>query len=134
MTKAREMLETSPGSFNLDAGLLAGTIEALSECANTVTQCADACLSEENVADLAKCIRLNLDCADICLAGGRVLSRQTEYDANVTRTVIEACAAVCKGCGDECENHSEHMAHCRTCAESCRRSEQACRELLSAIG
>lgn len=133
MTKTEEMLNTYPRSFNLDAGLLARTIEALVECANTSTQCADACLSEEDVSALAKCIRLNLDCADICLSAGRVISRQTEYDANVTRPVLEACAAVCKSCADECEQHAEHMPHCRICAESCRRSEQACRELLGAI-
>ena len=88
MAKVQEMLETYPRSFNVDADLLARTIEALVECANTCTQCADACLSESDVANLAKCIRLNLDCADVCVATSRVASRQTEYDANLTR-----CAA-----------------------------------------
>jgi hypothetical protein len=55
------------------------------ECAQACTACADACLSEQNVADLAKCIRSNLDCADICDTTGRVLSRHTGYDANITR-------------------------------------------------
>lgn len=131
--KAHEMLEAYPRSFNVDASQLARTIEALVECANTCTQCADACLSEQDVASLAKCIRLNLDCADVCTATSRVVSRQTEYDANVTRTQLEACIAVCKSCGDECERHAERMAHCRICAESCRRGEEACRELLSVI-
>ena len=133
VTKAREMLDTYPRSFNIDAEVLARTIEAMTECANTCTQCADACLSEDHVEAMAKCIRLNLDCADVCLAASRVLSRQTEYDANVTRAVVEACAAVCKSCGDECQSHGEAMAHCAICAESCRRCEQACQELLSAI-
>ncbi len=38
-----------------------------------------------------KYIRRNLDCADVCTATGRVVSRQTEYDANVTRPRLEAC-------------------------------------------
>jgi hypothetical protein len=76
MAKVQEMLETYPRSFNVDADLLARTIEALVECANTCTQCADACLSESDVANLAKCIRLNLDCADVCVATSRVASRQ----------------------------------------------------------
>ncbi|HEV2768471.1 MAG TPA: hypothetical protein VGV63_12290 [Acidimicrobiales bacterium] len=63
----------------------------------------------------------------------RSLSRQTEYDANLTRPLLEACAAACKSCGDECVSHSEHMGHCRICAESCRRCEQACRQLLEVI-
>ena len=133
MTHAREMLDTYPRSFNVDADLLTRTIEALVDCANTCTQCADACLSEQQLSELAKCIRLNLDCADICTATSRVVSRQTEYDANVTRAILEACATVCKSCGDECDRHAGHMAHCRVCAESCRRCEQACRELLQAM-
>lgn len=133
MAKAQEMLETYPRSFSVDAGVLAAAIEALIECANTCTQCADACLSEQDVAAMVKCIRLNLDCADVCTATSRVVSRQTEYDANVTRAQLEACIAACKSCGDECERHGEHMAHCRVCAESCRRCEQACRDLLAAM-
>lgn len=134
MARAKEMLETYPRSFNVDPDVLAKAINALVECANTCTQCADACLSEDEVAAMAKCIRTNLDCADVCLAASRVVSRQTEYDANVTRAVLEACIAACKSCGDECGGHAEHMAHCGICAESCRRCEQACRDLLSAIG
>ena len=133
MPKAMQMLETYPRSFNVDAALLAQAIEALTECANTCTQCADACLSEEDVQAMAKCIRLDLDCADICSTTSRVLSRQTEYDANVTRPVLAACIQVCKSCGDECEHHGQHMAHCKICAEGCRRCEQACRNLLDSI-
>ena len=133
MVKAREMLETYPRSFNVDGGLLARAIEVLTECANTCTQCADACLSEQDVAAVVKCVRLNLDCADICTATSRVVSRQTEYDANVTRAQLEACIAVCKSCGDECQGHAEHMGHCRVCAESCQRCEEVCRELVAAI-
>ena len=133
MPKAMEMLKTYPRTFNVDAGLLADVIEALIECANTCTQCADACLSEEDVRPLVKCIRLDLDCADVCWATSRVLSRQTEYDANVTRPVLEACVQVCNSCGDECEGHGQHMDHCKVCAESCRRCEKACRKLLESI-
>lgn len=134
MSPAREMLETYPHTFNVDGDVLARTIETLIDCANTCTQCADACLSEWALsAELAKCIRLNLDCADVCMATSRVISRQTEYDANLTRPLLEACATVCKSCGDECGRHGEHMDHCRVCADSCRRCESACRELLAAM-
>ncbi len=133
MPKVKDMLDTYPRTFNVDADLLARTIEALIECANTCSQCADACLSEDSVADLAKCIRLNLDCAEVCLVTSRSLSRQTEYDANLTRPLLEACAAACKSCGDECATHAAHMAHCGICAESCRRCEEVCREVLGAI-
>jgi hypothetical protein len=131
MSYAKQMLDTYPRSFNLDAGVLAAAIEALSDCAQACTACADDCLSEEQVQDLIKCIRLNLDCADVCAATIRVVSRQTEYDANVTRPLLEACIAACRSCGDECSSHAEMHEHCRICAEACRRCEQACQELLS---
>ncbi|MCX6465916.1 MAG: four-helix bundle copper-binding protein [Pseudonocardiales bacterium] len=84
---------------------------------------------------MVRCIRLDLDCADVCTATGRVLSRQTAYDAALTRAVLEACATACRTCGDECAAHGERgMEHCRVCAEACRRCEQACRALLSAAG
>lgn len=135
MSQAGQMLETYPRDFNVAKDALVRCIDACYECAQACTACADDCLSEENVAQLIKCIRLNQDCADICETTGRIVSRQTEYDANLTRPVVEACAQSCKSCGDECERHGEHgMEHCRICAEACRRCEQACRELLSAMG
>ena len=135
MSYAQQMTETYPRTFNVDAAVLVACIDACSDCAQACTACADACLSEDKVAELVKCIRLDLDCADVCATTGRVLSRQTEYDANVTRPVLEACIAACKSCGDECERHaSMGMEHCRVCAEACRRCEQACTELLAAMG
>ena len=133
MSYAKQMLDEHPRTFNLDADLLAEAIEALYDCAQACTACADDCLSEDSVGDLVRCIRINLDCADQCIATGRVLSRQTEYDANVTRAVVEACEQVCRSCADECEAHADHHDHCRVCAEACRRCEQACRRVLDAI-
>lgn len=135
MTIAERILDTYPGDLKVDKTLLARCIEACSECEEACTACADGCLSEQGqVESLVKCIRLNLDCADICAATARVVSRQTEYDANVTRPQLEAGIAACKSCGDECEIHAQHgMEHCRVCAEQCRTCEQACKELLQAI-
>jgi hypothetical protein len=133
MAYARPLLEAYPGELNIDADVLSRCIEACYECSQACTACADACLSEENVAELIKCIRLNEDCADVCAVAGRVASRQTEYDANVTRTVVQACAGTCRACGDECERHAAHHEHCRICAEACRRCEAACQELVRAV-
>ena len=135
MTAAAQMLETYPQDLgSIDREKLIACIEACLECAQACTACADACLAEDMVADLRTCIRTNLDCADVCEATGRVLSRHTGYDADLTRAVLEACAAACKACGDECGGHAEMHEHCRVCAESCRRCEQACRELISSLG
>lgn len=134
MSNAQAMLDTYPREFNVDAGVLAACVDACYECAQTCTACADDCLSEPSVAELVKCIRLNQDCADVCVAAGRVANRQTEYDANVTRSIVEACVAACRACGEECERHASMHRHCAICAEACRRCEQACLDLLNAIG
>jgi hypothetical protein len=135
MSQTAQMLETYPADLGgVDREALTRCIDECFTCAQACTACADACLSEKSVADLTKCIRSNLDCADICDTTGRVLSRHTGYDANLTRATLEACATACKACGDECERHAGHHDHCRVCAESCRRCEQACRELLATLG
>jgi hypothetical protein len=128
-----QMLETYPAEINLDRGKLAATIDALIGCSEACTACADACLSEDMVAELTKCIRTNLDCADICATTARVLSRHTGYDANVSRSLLEACATACRSCGDECANHADMHQHCRICADACRACEQACRDLLASM-
>ena len=133
MSYARQMLDSYPRTFNLDAGVLAATVDALSDCAQACTADVDADLSEQDLAEMVKCIRLCLDCLDVCTAAIGVTSRLAEYDANVIRPMLEACVAICKSCGDECERHAQHHAHCRVCAEACRRCEQACREFLAAM-
>lgn len=133
MTRAAEMLDTTPAHVDLDRDALAECIAACVECAQACTACAGACLSEADVAAMVRRIRLDLDCADVCTATSRVLSRRTAYDAAVTRAVLEACATACRSCGDECSTHGgAGMEHCRVCAGACRRCERACRALLDA--
>jgi hypothetical protein len=79
---------------------------------------------------MVTCIRLCWDCADVCTATLGVVTRQTAYDASVTRPLLEACIAACISCGNECERHARHHEHRRICEQACRRCEQACRELL----
>ena len=133
MSHVKEMLESHPWPGNVDRDELSRCIAACYECGQTCTSCADACLSEESVADLRKCIRLDLDCAAICLATGEVLTRQTEYDAPTSKAQLQACREACRTCAEECEGHADHHEHCRICAEACRRCEQACESLLSAM-
>jgi hypothetical protein len=113
--------------------VLAAAIDALSDCAQACIADTEADLSEQNLAEMVKCIRLCLDCTDVCTATMGIVSRQAEYDANVTRPLLQACVAICKSCGDECERHAPHYAHCRICAEACQRCEHACRDLLDAL-
>jgi uncharacterized protein DUF326 len=132
MSYARQMLDAHPVAVTVDADLLAATIDAVSDCAQACTADTDADLSEQNLAEMVTCIRLCLNCTDICTATAGVISRLAGYDPGATRPLLQACAAICKSCGDECERHAG-MPHCRVCAEACRRCERACRELLDAL-
>jgi hypothetical protein len=134
MSQAIAMLRTYPARLDVDRAVLADCIEACFDCAQACTACADACLSESMVHELTKCIRTNLDCADICDATGRVLSRHTGYDADLTRSIVLACAQACEACARECSVHAGMHEHCRICAEACLRCEAACESLLAALG
>jgi hypothetical protein len=133
MSYARAMLDTYSRAFDVDAGVLAAAIDALSNCAQACAADTAADLSAPNLAEMVRCIRLCLDCADICTAALTVTSRLVDYDPAVLRPLLESCVASCRSCGDECERHAAHHAHCRVCAEACRRCERACRDLLGAL-
>ena len=133
MSYARQMLDTFSRTVSVDPGVLAAAIDAMSDCAQACTADNAADLGEHNLAEMVRCIRLCLDCADVCVATAGVISRQADYDAHVVVPLLQACAAACKSCGDECERHARMHAHCRVCEQACRRSEQACRDLLAAL-
>ena len=133
MSYARQMLDTCPRAWAVDADVLAAAIDALSDCAQACNADNAGDLSEQNVTEMVRCIRLCLDCVDVCTAAAAVTSRPAGYDADVTKPLLQACVAICKSCGEECERHARMHEHCRVCAEACRRCEQACRELLDAL-
>ncbi|GAA5050005.1 hypothetical protein HNP84_004162 [Thermocatellispora tengchongensis] len=132
MTYAQQMLDAYPAEINLDRGRLASVIDALSTCAQACTACADACLSEraEELPSLTRCIRDNLDCAEICATTGAVLSRHTGYDARLTVAQVEAAIQATRTCGDSCAEHADRHEHCRVCAQACRETENALKQLL----
>ena len=132
MPVASKMIRTAPSDLGYDADDLVACIEACFDCSQACTACADACLGEDMVADLRRCITSDLNCADLCATTGRVLSRQTSYDAEITRATLTACRDACRRCADECDQHAGMHEHCRVCAEACRRCEQACDRLLAA--
>ena len=132
MTVAGDMIRTSPSSTSFPAEDLAACIEACLACAQACTACADACLGEEMVAELRGCITTDLNCSDVCDATAKVLSRQTGYDAELTRALLTACRDACRRCEAECARHAQMHEHCRICAEACRHCGEACDRLLAA--
>ncbi|SFP35474.1 four-helix bundle copper-binding protein [Tranquillimonas alkanivorans] len=132
--QTREIIATHPSAQGSVSEALVRFIDEAFACAQTCTACADACLAEEKVAEMRRCIRLNLDCADICAAAGKMGSRRAGSNEPVLRATIEACAAACRACGDECSTHAEMHEHCRICAEACKRCADACDAALADIG
>lgn len=130
----QEIVNLHPEPISLDRDALLRCINECLDCAASCTGCADADLAESDVRTLARCIRLCLDCADACDVAGRVVTRQTEPDLGLLRAVVEACAAACVACAEECEWHAAHHEHCRICAEVCRRCKDACDDLIATIG
>src|SRR3954470_18370776 len=94
-TLTKEMLETHPMPAQVDRDLLAACIDECLACLQSCAACADADLAEGDVAAMRRCIRLCLDCADVCDATARLLSRQTEYVAETTRSQVASCREQC---------------------------------------
>jgi hypothetical protein len=130
----REIIQAHPHPTSLDREAIVSCIAECLDCSATCASCADANLAEPDVNELVRCIRLCLDCSDICTTTGRIVTRQTEVDLGVLRDSVETCAAACRASAQECDRHASHHEHCRLCAETCRRCEQACNVLLAAIG
>ena len=91
MTAIDQMLNAHPKDLGINQALLAECITACLECSGVCTACADACLSEDMVAELTACISTNLNCADICATTARVLSRQTR--AGTRHSACSWCSA-----------------------------------------
>ncbi|MFC3689787.1 four-helix bundle copper-binding protein [Aquipuribacter hungaricus] len=133
MQTVTAMIGTHPAPTGLDRDLLARAVDLMVACSTACTVCADACLSEDGVAEMVRCIRLDSDCADVCAAAARVMARQTAYDGDVSRAVVQACLAACRACEAECAQHAGMHEHCRVCAEACRECAEVCEELLAAM-
>lgn len=134
MSRLERMLETHPHPAGSNGEAALRCIEAAAECALICTTCADACLAEDDVQAMVTCVRLNLDCAAVCDATATLLTRPSHRDAPSLHAQLEACIAICRACGEECERHGKKgMEHCAICAESCRECLEACEVMVGAL-
>lgn len=131
MSRLERMLHAHPAPASGAGHAALALIEAASECADICSTGADACLSEPDPTALRKCVRLNLDCADVCTVTARVISGAGARDRRTLEALLEACAAACRACADECDRHDHE--HCRICAEACRACEEACGRMEKAL-
>ncbi|MHA3773032.1 four-helix bundle copper-binding protein [Verrucomicrobiota bacterium sgz303538] len=131
MSYIKQMFESHPHKTKSDHDKAIECITACYSCHETCNVCADACLSEQDVAHQVHCIRTNTDCADVCLATAKVISRLTSTNKKLAGDLLRACITACEICGAECSKHAEKMKHCAICAEACRRCVAACQALLA---
>lgn len=126
-----ELFRTQPDGVG-DGPLPHAIAEAIT-CSAICTGCADACLSEDNVADLARCIRLDLDCADVSTAMASQAMREPQGTSERFVTLLQLCADTCDACAAECEKHQDRHEHCAICARSCRKCADACRDVIAGL-
>ena len=131
MKSVERILKTHPRAGAVHVEELNNATDALLACIESCTICSDACLAEGHVDKLRRCIRATQDCADICSTTLRLTARQTETVAEMVRQQLHACLVACQLCGDECASHDH--AHCKLCAEACRRCQAACNRLMGEI-
>jgi len=104
-------------------------IASCSICAQACRAFADLTPAPPNSVELSRCLRLAEDCADMCSTTWRVVSRQRDHDPEVVRSMLEACAAVVRACGSECERHAAALPQCAATAAACWVCEEACDDL-----
>jgi hypothetical protein len=132
VTRAADLLAAHREGVRLDPDAIARCIDACLSCSQASTACADACLSEDDVAELASCIRLDWVCAAACEALARAFSVRAGH-TDTLRALLVAVATASRASAEECEQHAAHHDHCRICAEESRACEQACNSLLHAL-
>ena len=119
----------TPDGF--DTAAVAECIDAALACSQACDACADACLYEYDIR--RSCVAACMTCADVCVTTARALSRTSEWDIGTVTALVEACAHATAACAQHCEEHADVAKHCAVCAESCRRVERACQQLLIAL-
>ncbi len=130
MHTVSEMVRTNPQPAPISRDALIQCIEVCMLCEQTCAACADACLGEDDHS-LRTCIRINLDCADICASTARMLSRHFAPQPELLARQLALCAAACALCAEECSKHDHE--HCHVCGEMCARTEDECRQALTAL-
>jgi hypothetical protein len=112
---------------------LAATVEALQQCAESVTACAAAMLTASDREQLAAGVARDMDCADVAETTRRVLTRGTGPGSALLSAQLESCVVACERSHEHCSQHVQHHAHCRMCSEATRRCAEICRQALNAL-
>jgi hypothetical protein len=133
MSLITDMMKQHAHPTSQDLKLIDECIEICFECAEVTGACADICLGSEEVQSMRACIRTCIDASEVCSVTARMLVRQTEQDWRLARTMLGACSRATAICAEECGAHAEMADHYRLCAETCRRCDGLCKELLEEL-
>ncbi|HEX3829970.1 MAG TPA: four-helix bundle copper-binding protein [Sporichthyaceae bacterium] len=131
---ARQIMDVHPTGFGtvdrkkLDAALLLSQ-----QASQAATACADACLNEGMIKEMRECVRTCLDCADVVDATVRCLSRHAGWAESAVPAILTAAVAALRVCAHESAQHASMHMHARLTAETCRKAETACSDLLNSL-
>lgn len=128
MNVVTQMLEARPDERDIDNAPLALAIDALQDVAAASASCADACLSEPDIARRADCIRACTDGADVAVAVAKVLSRSGPTSVG-TRALVAATAKLLSELATVTAEHGDMDKHCRITSETATRAQQALQSL-----
>lgn len=133
MLQTQELFDSMTIKTELSSHDLAAIVEALQDCAEAVTVCAAAMLTEDDRADLAPAISHDMDCADVVAATRTVLTRGNGPNSSLISAQLEACLIACERSYEYCHRHADHHEHCRLCSEATRYCAEMCRTTLQAL-
>lgn len=123
----RDMMSTD-AMAGVDMQLLQDCMDACSACEQACTVCSVQTMDGQ----LMSCAPTCMNCADMAGTMMRSLMRMSGMDRESMTTMLEACAAMCRTCMDECMAHADASAVCKMCADACRACMDACAALKDA--
>ncbi len=133
MLQIRELFDSMTVKARLSSEDLAAAAEALQDCAEAVTACSAAMLTEPDREQLSAAVARDMDCADVVETTRRVLTRGVGPDSALISAQLEACVVACERSYELCSQHAHHHEHCRICADATRRCADMCRQAMSAL-
>jgi hypothetical protein len=131
---ARQIMDVHPTGFGaVDRKKLDAALVLSQQASQAASACADACLNEGMIKDMRECVRTCLDCADVVDATVRCLSRHAGWAESAVPVILTAAVAALGVCAHESARHASMHMHARLTAETCRKAEAACSELLQSL-
>ncbi len=99
-------------------------LEAVAECDEACEACAQGCIKSHDPS-MADCASFCLDCAVVCRSAETLLSRNSQFDAQMCQLV----ARISMACRDECAKCDSETCGCSPCQSAAMRSAEECAKI-----